>query len=181
MDALLQLDSRILLWIQEAVRTDFLTPIFRFITTLGDGGMIWIILALIFLCSKKYKKVGVAIALALIGSLVFNNLLLKNIVGRIRPYEVIEELTILIEKPGEFSFPSGHTGSSFAAAAAIFLGTPRKIGIPALVLAFFIGISRLYVGVHYPTDVLGGMITGTILAIGAYNMVKKLEFWWEQR
>ena len=173
LDALIQLDGNILLWIQEYIRNDFLTPIITFITKLGDAGMVWIAIAVLLLCFKKTRKTGLLVGFALIGSLVVNNIILKNLFARIRPYEVIEGLKILIEKPGEFSFPSGHTGSSFAAGVMLFLACPKKYGVPALVLAFLIGLSRLYVGVHYPTDVLGGMVTGTLIAVCIWNVYQK--------
>ena len=102
---------------------------------------------------------------SLLGSLLLNNLLLKNLVARIRPYETVEGLSRIIEAQVDLSFPSGHAGSSFAAAAAIYLSCPRRIGIPALVLAALISLSRLYVGVHYPTDVICGALIGTAVAI----------------
>lgn len=179
MEALFQLDGNILLWIQEWVRSDVLTPVFRFITALGDGGMIWIVTAAALLFLKKYRETGVLVGISLLASLLFNNIILKNLVCRTRPYKVLETLTILIPEPGEFSFPSGHTSSSFAAAAVLFLMLPKKYGVPAMILAFGIGFSRLYVGVHYPTDVLGGMVMGTLIAIcivKIYQAVEKKRF-----
>lgn len=170
MEAFFQLDGKILLWIQEYIRNDFLTPIFKFITSLGDEGLIWIVIAVLFLCIKKYRKVGSMVGVSLLGSLLFNNLILKNIVARPRPYRMLENLTILIPEPGEFSFPSGHTSSSFAAGVVLYLMLPKKYGIPAMILAFLIGISRLYVGVHYPTDVLGGMVMGALLAVATVKI-----------
>lgn len=99
-------------------------------------------------------------ALALLGSLIINNLILKNLIARIRPYEIINGLVPLIEKPTDYSFPSGHTGSSFAAACILYRKLPKRFGIPALLLAMLIGFSRLYLGVHYPSDVLFGIISG---------------------
>ena len=171
MGALLQLDGDILLWIQEYIRNDFLTPIFKFITSLGDEGYLWIAIAILLVCIKGYRKVGISVGVSLLGSLVFNNMLIKNLVARPRPYRVLENLTILIKEPGEYSFPSGHTASSFAAAVVLFMLLPRKYGVPAMIMAFLIGISRLYVGVHYPTDVMAGMVMGTLLAIGAVKLV----------
>lgn len=112
MDAFFQLDGNILLWIQDYIRNDFLTPIFRFITQLGDEGFVWIAIAILLLFVKKYRKVGVMVGESLLGSLLFNNMLVKNLVARPRPYRMIETLTILVPEPGEFSFPSGHTSSS---------------------------------------------------------------------
>ena len=92
---------------------------------------------------------------------------------RTRPYEAVDGLQRIIEAQRDLSFPSGHTGSSFAAAVVIFLTCPRKIGVPALILAFLIMFSRLYVGVHYPTDVLAGMITGTLIAVLVCRVYQK--------
>jgi len=175
MNAFFQLDGNILLWIQEYIRNDFLTPIFKFITHLGDEGYVWIAIAIILLFIKNYRKVGLMVGGSLLGSLVFNNMIIKNIVARPRPYRMIETLSILIPEPGEYSFPSGHTSSSFAAGVVLYLMLPKKYGVPAMVLAFLIGISRLYVGVHYPTDVLGGMVMGTLLAVATVKITELIE------
>jgi len=167
---LVNFDGNILLFIQEYLRTPFLTPIFKFITSLGNGGAVWIAATIILLCFRKTRKAGILSAIALILSLVVDNLLLKNLVARTRPYEVIEGLKILIKKPHDYSFPSGHTGSSFAAAVIFFLTLPKKYGIPAMVLAFLIGLSRLYLGVHYPSDVISGAIIGTVIAFTVYKI-----------
>jgi len=175
MEAFFQLDGNILLWIQEYIRNDFLTPVFKFITSLGDEGYVWIAIAVILLFVKNYRKVGLMVGASLLGSLVFNNMIVKNIVARPRPYRMIETLTILIPEPGEYSFPSGHTSSSFAAGVVLYLMLPKKYGVPAMILAFLIGISRLYVGVHYPTDVLGGMVMGTLIAVAVVKVTELIE------
>ena len=175
MEAFFQLDGNILLWIQEYIRNDFLTPIFKFITSLGDEGLVWIAIAVFLLFIKKYRKVGWMVGVSLLGSLIFNNFILKNIVARPRPYRMLEELTILIPEPGEFSFPSGHTSSSFAAGVVLYMMLPKKYGIPAMILAFLMGISRLYVGVHYPTDVLGGMVMGALLAVATVKIFDRMK------
>ena len=178
LEALLNLDGNILLFIQECVRNPILNPIVVFITSLGDEGMIWIVATLLLLIPKKTRKIGVMSGLALLGSLLINNTLIKNLVARPRPYTRLEDLTILIPKPGKYSFPSGHTASSFASGVVFFRQLPKKWGVPALVLAFLMGLSRLYVGVHYPTDVLAGMIVGALLAVGAeYMVLKGIEVW----
>lgn len=174
MEALLQLDGNILLWIQDYIRTPILTPIVVFITSLGDGGRIWILFSLFLLLFKKTRKAGILGLAALLGSLIINNWVLKNLVGRIRPYESIAELMIVIPKPGEFSFPSGHTSSSFACAWMFFQKLPKRYGVPALVLATLIGLSRLYVGVHYPTDVLAGAVSGILIACLVDKLAEKL-------
>lgn len=171
---LLNLDGNILLFIQDFIRNPILTPIVRFITTLGNGGGIWIFLTLILLILPKTRKVGCMMIAALLGTLLVNNILLKNLIARTRPYDVIEGLTYLVPKPGEYSFPSGHAGSSFAVACVMFRQLPKKYGVPALILAILIALSRLYVGVHYPSDVLFGMISGIAISYAAVAIVERI-------
>ncbi len=154
------MDADILMFLQDMVRNPVLTPVFTIITVLGNGGVLWVLVSLALLIPKKTRMTGVTGILALLLSLLINNIILKNLVARTRPYEVVEGLIPLISRPGDFSFPSGHTASSFAAAWVLFRRFPRQFGIPALVTAGLIGLSRLYLGVHYPTDVLFGVISG---------------------
>ncbi len=158
------MDGSILLWIQEHIRNPYLDEIVIFITHLGDAGWFWIALTFIMLLFGKTRRAGIVSALALFCSLVVNNGILKNVVARIRPYEQIDSLVLMIEKQVDFSFPSGHSAASFAAATAICLNLPKRFGIPALILAALIALSRLYVGVHYPTDVLSGAVSGIACA-----------------
>ncbi len=176
MDWLFELDGNILLWIQEYLRNDVLNTIMKFITSLGDAGLIWILSAVVLLFFKKTRKVGIMIGMALIGSIILNNLILKNMFQRTRPYEVVDGLTRLIGKQSDFSFPSGHTGSSIAASIVIFKNLPKKFGIPALIVGILISFSRLYIGVHYPTDVIVGAIMGAVsafISIKLYNYIEK--------
>ena len=94
---------------------------------------------------------------------MFNNLLLKNLVARTRPYEVIDGLQLLVSRAVDLSFPSGHAASSFAAAVVMAKLLPKRYGIAALILAGLIAFSRLYVGIHYPTDVLFGAVSGCLI------------------
>lgn len=169
----MNIDSAILLWIQENIRNDFLTPIVRVITHLGDRGMVWVTFALVCLAFPKMRKTGYMVLLSLSGSLLVNNMILKNLTARTRPYEMVEGLNRLIPAPHDFSFPSGHTGSSFAAAVVIFCMCPRKYGVFAMILAVLISLSRLYLGVHYPSDVLAGAVTGTLVALVVVKIFKK--------
>lgn len=165
MDWFFALDGNILLWIQENVRTESMHGFWRFITSLGDDGLFWIACGILMLFFKKTRKAGLAGLLSMALNFLMTNVTIKNLVARPRPYTVLTDLEILIEQPGEFSFPSGHTSSSFAFAFAVYLLLPPKYGVPALVLAALISLSRLYVGVHYPTDVLGGLIVGCVCAL----------------
>ena len=121
------MEASILLFIQEFIRNDIFTPIMVFITHLGDFGMIWIILTVIFLFFNKTRKIAYMMICALLLSLLINNGILKNSFLRIRPYETIEGLTRLIEAQSDFSFPSGHSASSFAGGARSVLRSPRAL------------------------------------------------------
>ena len=151
----LNLDGGILLWLQEAVRNAVLTPLFTLYTHLGDSGLMWIALSVLLLCFKKTRKAGAAGLMALLLSLMFTNGILKHLVERPRPWLTVEGLTPLIAEHDPNSFPSGHTSASFAAASAWCRTLPRRwMGVTAVVLAALMGFSRLYVGVHFPSDVL---------------------------
>ena len=179
MEALQMAEGSILLWIQEFLRTDWLTPGMLTITKLGSMGFIWVVLSLVFLCFKKTRWAGAAGLLAVFFSLVFNNYFLKNLFERIRPYEVIDGLTLLVHRASDFSFPSGHAGTSFAAATAFCWMLRGRFRWLPYVLAFLIAFSRLYVGIHYPTDVLCGMLTGSLCGIAAGILIHKVQSKWE--
>lgn len=170
--AILNFDEAALLFIQETLRCTFLTPIMIFITRLGDTGFIWILLGLALLFPKKTRRGGFDMLICLLVAFIINDLMLKDWIARIRPYEVIEGLDILIAPETSFAFPSGHTNSSFACAMALTLAFGKK-GAWSYVLAVLIALSRLYVGVHYPTDIIGGMIVGTLSACITYYLLKR--------
>ena len=162
------LDGEILLQIQQHLRIDLLTPFMKFVTFLGNGGWFWILCAVVLLAIPKTRKTGYAAVLSLIFGVIVTNLLLKNIVARPRPFTEVEGLIPLIAKPTDFSFPSGHTTASFAVALVMLRMLPKKYGIPAVILAALVAVSRLYLGVHYPTDVLAGFVValvGSTLAV----------------
>ena len=146
-----------------------LTPIFKFITTLGNAGVIWIVFSVGLLIPKKTRRVGVLALVSLLFSALIDNVILKNVVARTRPYDVIEGLTSLVGAQKDYSFPSGHTGSAFAAAVVMFRGLPKKYGIPILVFACLMGLSRLYVGVHWPSDVLAGWAIGALTSVVVFT------------
>lgn len=170
MAALQQLDISILLWIQENLRVDALTPIWKVITFLGNGGWFWIVLALALMIPKKTRKTGITALLSMAVGFLITNLLLKNIVARPRPFDAYAEIIPLITRPRDFSFPSGHTCASFACALILVRMLPGKYGIPAVILASMVAFSRLYLGVHYPGDVLGGFLVAVFASILVYRM-----------
>lgn len=171
----MNLDAGILLFIQEYVRQDFMLGFWRFITWLGDSGWFWIAVSVVLLIPKKTRTVGIAALLALLVNLLITNVTLKPLIARTRPYEVIEGLKILIAAPHDYSFPSGHTSASFSAALVYLQMLPRRYGIAFVVLAALIAFSRLYVGVHYPTDVLGGLVVGIFSAWAAVRLVRTIQ------
>ena len=174
MDILLQLDGNILLWIQEYLRNDFSTVIWKFITFLGDEGWFWLTSAVIMLFFKKTRKIGIVALLSIGLCFLITNLCLKNVIARPRPFNMIPELTILIDAPHSFSFPSGHTANSFAMAFIYLKMLPKKWGITAIVIASLIGFSRLYLGVHYPSDVLGGVLVAWVSSMVVYKGYQKI-------
>lgn len=152
------------------MRTPILDTVMSVITKLGNAGMIWILLAIILLIIPKTRRTGLILVLALCVDVVLCNGILKNLVGRIRPFDVNTSIQLLVARPHDYSFPSGHTAASFTAAMALYLAGENKMWKPALVLAVLIAFSRLYLYVHYPTDILGGIITGCIAAYIGYRV-----------
>ena len=144
-----------------------------FITRRGDAGIIWIVLSIVLLLIPKTRKSGVVMVAALIVDVLLCNIVLKNLVARTRPYDVNTGVHLLVAKLHDYSFPSGHTAASFASVTALYLAGEKKIWKFALVLACLIAISRLYLYVHYPTDVLGGILFGVISGYLGYRKVLK--------
>ncbi len=173
METILGFDFAILDFIRENITNPVLDIIMRIITGSGNAGIIWIAAALLCLIFKKTRKAGMCMAIALILGLVICNLTLKPIIARPRPFMLREEIELVISAPSGFSFPSGHTVSSFAAAVGLFI-YHKKLGIAALIWAILVAVSRLYMYVHYPTDVLTGIVIGILCAVVAMIIVNKI-------
>lgn len=156
------MELAILDFIQSNLRSGIMDSVMTFITGLGDSGKIWIACTILLLLIPKTRKAGLAMGIALALEIVCCNIILKPFVARIRPCDVNTAVQLLIERPLDYSFPSGHTASSFAAASALYFGR-KKLWIPAAVLAGLIAFSRLYLYVHYPTDVLAGALIGIMM------------------
>ena len=169
-------DLPILEWIQAHLQSGFMDFIMPIITVFGDAGIFWMICAAVLFLIPKTRKTGLGMAFAMMMGLVICNMILKPVVGRMRPYDFqINELgktwdqillagKLLVETPHDYSFPSGHTIASFEACVVLLLND-KRLGIPATILAILISFSRLYLYVHYPTDVLVSIVLGTLFAI----------------
>lgn len=139
------------------------------ITFLGEVGWFWIALATIFLCFKKTRKIGIGMSVSILMGFLLGNVWLKNLFERQRPCWIDSSVSLLISNPRDFSFPSGHSLVSFEGAFSIYLHN-KKWGIPAIILASFIAFSRLYLFVHFPTDVFMGSFMGIVIAWAVYRV-----------
>ena len=170
-------DLPILDWIAENIHCAFLDTVMPLITMLGDAGIFWIALSVLFLLIPKYRKIGLGMGAALLMGVLVCNVTMKPLFARIRPYDYQLEhlgrtIQLLVATPHDFSFPSGHTLASFEAATVLLINN-RKLGIPAMILAVLIAFSRLYLYVHYPTDVIFSVFMGIGFAFLGNFLVKK--------
>ena len=166
------MEFAILDWIQAHLCCGFLDAVLPVITRTADHGELWIILALVLLVIRSQRKYGAAVACGLVLDLVSCNLLLKPLVGRIRPFAVNTAVELLVKAPLDSSFPSGHTAASFAAVFALkAAGSP--LWKPALAVAVVIAFSRLYLYVHWPSDVLAGVLLGAAVGWAGAKLAEK--------
>lgn len=171
-------DLPILDWIQANMQSGLLDTIMPIITLFGDAGIFWMACATLLLFTRKHRRTGLGVWFALALGLLVCNIILKPMVGRIRPYDFQMEhfqvvIDLLIDKESSLSFPSGHTIASFEAATVMLLNSP-VLGIPALILAIAIAFSRMYLYVHYPTDVIFSVFAGILFGIIGNLIAKKV-------
>ena len=161
-------DLPVLDWIQANLKSSVMDTVMPIITVFGDAGIFWMVVSALLFIFPKTRRTGLGMAIAMMIGLIVCNVTLKPLVARIRPYDLQAELGVTIQLLGEkmhdFSFPSGHTIASFEA-AVVMLKNSKKMGIPAMILAVLISFSRLYLYVHYPTDVIASVILGTLFAL----------------
>lgn len=171
------LDVNILYYVQDHMRGEVLNAVVSVFTSLGNYGLIWILFTLALIIYPNTRKVGVTCAIALILDLIICNGILKNIFARTRPYEAYENIRCIVRPQMDYSFPSGHTASSFAAVVpALADKNTRRLGVVALIVAVLMALSRIYVCVHYPSDVVGGLVVGVLCGMLSCRIVERYSY-----
>lgn len=160
----------------QMLRTEWLDNLMLWITHMGDWGLLFLALGGILISDKKTRRMGVSILFSLLFMQILGNGILKPLIARQRPCWIDSSVPLLVRVPKDYSFPSGHTFASFATAFAIWFRS-RTAGVFALMFAGLMGFSRLYLYVHFPTDVFMGMLLGGLTAWGATNVV---DYLWEE-
>jgi undecaprenyl-diphosphatase len=194
---IVQIDGGLLVFLQNLLYAGWLTPLMKGITFMSEYGIAEIILCLVLIICRKTRRLGIICAASLALSFVCCNIILKPIIDRARPWELFDAVNVLMPDPGDASFPSGHSSCAMSVAMALFLESrsvrdseapclgwkgigadPRKVhkwGIAAIAFALLTGFSRLYLGMHYPTDVVAGLILGALSACIVHIFFKKTE------
>lgn len=171
-DMIQSFDTSVLEFIQNTFKCSFLDPIMAFFSHVGEMGLFWIAVGIVFIIFKKTRSMGVMMLVAMAIGFLVGEIGLKHLINRPRPFVLNTDYVLNIGVPSGSSFPSGHSCSSLAA-ATVMLIKDKRFGIPALVLALLIVFSRLYNYVHYPSDVLCGMLLGVICAVVVVLVFKK--------
>ncbi len=164
-------DNIVLQFIQSHMTNPILDKISPFVSTIGNLGAIWLLIAGLLFFIPRYRKYGIMIVLAILLAALTGEVILKPLIARIRPCNVNPGIPLLIPRPMDFSFPSGHTSASFAATSIIWKAN-KKLGLPALLFALLMGFTRLYLYVHYPSDILAGLILGLLCGITVLCIIK---------
>ncbi len=157
-------DASVITAISENVSSAFLTTFFRIVTLLGEGGIFWIAAAVVLLFFKKTRRCGICIGASLLIGVIIGNGIIKNVVARPRPYDAIAGIESVVSHLSDYSFPSGHSLCCFEAATALAMNRTRW-AIPAYVAAVLVAVSRLFLFVHYPTDVICGALLGILFGV----------------
>lgn len=189
METILQFDYSIIFYIQQHFINPYVTPLMVFMSTITSSGALWIVLSILLMLQKQYRIVGLAIFISLILVFIIGDQTLKPHIARLRPFVDFPNVPLVAEPPKatSYSFPSGHSFGSFASAMALYMGlyninyNKRFWGIIALIGSVIVAFSRVYLFVHYPTDVLTGMVLGLIVGYIAWKIAIYLWLWWTRR
>lgn len=173
MNSLLNIDNSILHFFSVVIKNKVFDVVMPFFSNINNNGEIWIAIAIILLINKniEVRRLGVSMLIALALGFLLGEVVLKNVIGRVRPISAAYNYSFIVTPPRSFSFPSGHTTSSFAA-FGVCLFSRARYRYSALALAAAIAFSRIYLHVHYPSDVLGGIILGLFSAKIAVKLGK---------
>ncbi len=163
MDFIQNTDIKFLEFLRDNFNNTVLDNVFFFITKLGDVGVIWIIVSIVLIMTKKYRRAGFLTAFALLLATLLGEGMLKHIFQRTRPFLEYGNLPTMLSHQTGYSFPSGHTASAFAC-TGILMSKLERLKYIFLLLAFSISFSRLYFFVHYPSDVIAGAFLGLFSA-----------------
>jgi undecaprenyl-diphosphatase len=174
-EIVLNYDWAVLHWIHNTLTCPVLDYLMPKITELGDGGIIWILAGFALIATKQYRKYGIILIIGLVLGVMVGNVFLKNLIERPRPCWIDHSVSLLIANPSDYSFPSGHTLASVIAATILTLSN-KKFGYIAIPLATLIAFSRLYLYVHFPSDVIGATAIGLIIGLSAFHVVQKFIF-----
>ncbi len=156
-------------YIQNNIRTDFLDKLMPVISFMGKLSLMWVIIAAACLCFRKTRKLGRSLTFDMIFNLIASSCIIKPIVNRPRPCVLDNTVELLVGLPFDASFPSGHTLFAFGAATILFIYN-KWLGIAAYIFGCLMAFSRMYLYVHFPTDVLFGAVFGVAFAITAYKL-----------
>ncbi len=168
------IDQEILTWIHTYLSSPFLDAVMVFFTYLGNWGLIWVVTGTVLLFNKRLRFYGICILVAVGLSAIIGNLVLKPLIDRPRPFVDDPTITLLINPPSTSSFPSGHAASSFAAATVLlFMPVAKPYKAAGLVVAILISFSRIYLEVHYPSDVLAGMVLGIVCGVAVVLLLRR--------
>lgn len=170
-----EFELEILDFIKDHIRNGFLDTVMPIVTMCGNLGIFWVAVALVISAKAKYRRCSITMLIGLIAGVLIGNLFVKNAVRRDRPCWIIEIQNMLIDNPQDFSFPSGHTLSSFCAASILFY-YDKRLGIPSFGVAVLIAFSRMYLYVHFPTDIIGGALLGVLVACLTVKVSNKYIF-----
>lgn len=166
-----QFDFAILNFIQDHFRNGFMDMLMKLITSLGNHGILYIAITIGLLLFSKTRKEGKTMAAAQIAGVIICSVILKNVFARVRPFNATD-FELIISAPTDFSFPSGHTLHAFITATVLY-SSYRKWGIAAYALALVMAFSRMYLYVHYPSDVVAGAIIGFFIGLVAVTISKR--------
>ncbi|MBQ8795723.1 MAG: phosphatase PAP2 family protein [Clostridia bacterium] len=175
LESITNFDFSILYFIQENWRTEWLDLICAFLSRAFELGVPWLVLGAVLFCFKKTRTAGAILVCAVVLTFFFNELAIKNAINRERPCTIDPTIELIVKKPTSYSFPSGHTASCFAAAGTL-LFTYKRLGIPLIIFSAFMGFSRMYLFVHFPTDVLAGAALGLLMAWVTVLVFRELKY-----